>query len=194
MLSSHPVRAVAAFAVALLPARSTRQRDGGVGTPRALNRLLVERDEVCWGASGAGRVTLPAADARAAHVRDVLHTDRLRAGVADMFLADGAPVRIQDDLSVEIDLPLDGRREMPPPPPVTLLLAMPRPKVLLRMLPHIAAIGVHRVVLLGAYKVEKSYFASDIVKNPAVARAALLEGIMQGTRSLRGPDLVASRS
>lgn len=184
MLSSHPARAVTAFALALLPARSARQRDGGVDTPRALNRLLVERGEVSWGAGGAARVTLPPADARAVHVREVLRTDRLRAGVADMFLADGAPVRVLDDLSVEIDLPESGRREMPPPPPVTLLLAMPRPKVLLRMLPHIAAIGVRRVVLLGAYKVEKAYFASDIVKNPDVARSALLEGVMQGTRVL----------
>lgn len=183
MLSSPSARAVAAFAVALLPQHSVRQRDGGVRTPLALNRLLVERDEVVWGPGSSARVTLPAHDARAVHVREVLRKGRLRAGVADAFLVDGAPVAVLDDLSVRIDLPEGGRTPPPPPPPVTLVLAMPRPKVLLRLLPHIAAIGVRRIVLVGAYKVEKAYFASDIVKKPSVARAALLEGVMQGTKA-----------
>jgi 16S rRNA (uracil1498-N3)-methyltransferase len=182
MLNSHSVRAVCAFAVALLPQHAVRQRDGGVRTPLALNRVLVEREEVVWGPGSSARVSLPAKDTRATHIREILHTETLRAGVVDHFLVDDAPVTVLKDLSVLIDLPEEKRRPAPPPPPITLMLAMPRPKVLLRLLPHIAALGIKRLVLVGAYKVEKAYWHCDVLKTPSVARAALVEGVMQGTR------------
>jgi 16S rRNA (uracil1498-N3)-methyltransferase len=190
---SHTLRALSAFAVCLLSPHAARQRDGGARTPQALNRLLVERDEVVWGPGSSARVTLPPTDLRATHVREILHTDKLRAGVVNEFLIDDAPVSILGDLSVQIDMPAELRRPPPPPPAITLMLALPRPKVLLRMLPHIAAIGVKRVVLVGAYKVEKAYFGSDIVNRPAVARAALLEGVMQSGVDVYVPEVTSER-
>lgn len=184
-MQSAPARAICAFAVCLIPQRSMRQRDGGVQTPQALNRILVEKREVDW---SAARVTLPPADTRASHVREILQKgeegDTLKAGVADEFLVDGAPVSVLPDLSVVIDLPEELRVPPPSRPQVTLMLALPRPKVLQRLLPHIAAIGVKQIVLVNAFKVERMYFDSDIVKTPAVAREALLEGIMQCTSTL----------
>lgn len=179
-MHSVPFRAMCAFTVCLIPQRSLRQRDGGLQTPQALNRILVEKREVDW---STARVTLPPSDSRAAHVREVLHKgkdgDTLKAGVADEFLVNDAPVSVLPDLSVIIDLPEELRIPPPPKPQVTLMLALPRPKVLQRLLPHIAAIGVKQVVLVNAFKVERMYFDSDVVKKPAVAREALIEGIMQ---------------
>lgn len=52
------------------------------------------------------------------------------------------------------------------PPPragVSLVLAIPRPKALRRIIPAIASLGVDRVVLVNAARVEKSYFDSKVL-------------------------------
>jgi RsmE family RNA methyltransferase len=53
-----------------------------------------------------------------------------------------------------------------PPPPragVSLVLAIPRPKALKRVIPAVASLGVDRVVLVNAARVEKSYFDSKVL-------------------------------
>jgi len=53
-----------------------------------------------------------------------------------------------------------------PPPPragVDLLLAIPRPKALRKVLPAAASLGVDRVVLVNAARVEKSYFDARLL-------------------------------
>jgi 16S rRNA (uracil1498-N3)-methyltransferase len=176
------LRAVAAYAVCLLP-QQARSRDGGVRAPLALNRVLVERAEVDWTAIPAPRATLPKDDPRAVHVREVLRKvgpdETLRAGVTDAFLVDQAPVTVHADLSVSFELPADRSSPTPPIPSITLLLALPRPKVLARLLPQIAAVGVKQIVLVNAYKVERCYFDSDIIRNLELARHALIDGVMQ---------------
>jgi RsmE family RNA methyltransferase len=53
--------------------------------------------------------------------------------------------------------------EPPPRAGVSLVLAMPRPKALRRVVPAIASLGVDRVVLVNAARVEKSYFDSKVL-------------------------------
>jgi 16S rRNA U1498 N3-methylase RsmE len=178
------VQVVCAFAVCMLP-QQMRQRDGGHGTPLCLNRIIVETSEIVGAtvAHSHPRVTLPVQDERAIHIREVLRKDSagdtLRAGIADMSLIDEAPVTIHPDLTVSLDLPLEGRRPLPPPPSITLMLSLPRPKILARLLPHIATLGVRQIVLCNAYRVERNYFDSFIVRQPELARAALITGVMQ---------------
>jgi len=59
-----------------------------------------------------------------------------------------------------------------------LLLAAPRPKVLKRLWPQLAALGVGRVVVLNASKVEKCYFSSQWL-DPVHYRPLLIEGLTQ---------------
>ncbi|MBR1608785.1 MAG: RNA methyltransferase, partial [Kiritimatiellae bacterium] len=68
----------------------------------------------------------------------------------------------------------------PPPPraPVDLLLALPRPKCVKRLLPQIAALGPARVFLTAAEKVEKDYWGCALLK-PGESRALLLDGLAQ---------------
>lgn len=67
---------------------------------------------------------------------------------------------------------------IPDRPILDLILAMPRPKVLRRMWAQVAALGVRRVFLLGAARVERFYFDSHVV-NPSVYDPLLREGLEQ---------------
>lgn len=77
---------------------------------------------------------------------------------------------------VVLDLELDD----PPPLPsqVTLLLALPRPKVLSRVLSTITAMGVKTIVLFDCWRVEKSFWGSPRL-DPRRIEKALLEGLEQ---------------
>ncbi len=67
---------------------------------------------------------------------------------------------------------------MPARPPVDLLLALPRPKVLQRLWAQVAALGVGRVMLCNAARVERNYFDTHVLSE-AVYRPLLLEGLQQ---------------
>ncbi len=70
----------------------------------------------------------------------------------------------------------------PPPYPrsrVDLILALPRPLQLQRMLPMISSLGVDTLVLCNAAKVEKDYFGSHLIRDPEARIEALVEGLAQ---------------
>jgi RsmE family RNA methyltransferase len=76
------------------------------------------------------------------------------------------------------------------PPPragVSLVLAMPRPKALRRVIPAVASLGVDRVVLVNAARVEKSYFDSKVLA-PAFLDGLVDLGLEQA-RDTRPPRI-----
>ena len=64
-------------------------------------------------------------------------------------------------------------------PKVSLLLALPQPLQLGRILPMIAQLGVDQLILTNAKKVPKDYFGSHIFRKPNVLRSMLIEGLAQ---------------
>jgi RsmE family RNA methyltransferase len=66
----------------------------------------------------------------------------------------------------------------PPRPPVDLLLALPRPKVLRRLWAQLAALGVGRIILTNAERVERNYFDTHLL-DADVYRPLLVEGLQQ---------------
>ena len=102
--------------------------------------------------------------------------DRIAVG-----LVDGPMGQAEVEAATLEALVLRVRLERPPPPPspVELLLALPRPKILRKVLQAVAAMGVKRLVLLGSYRVEKSYWSSPLLE-PAALRQELLLGLEQG--------------
>ena len=62
---------------------------------------------------------------------------------------------------------------------VSLILALPRPLQLGRMLPMISQMGVDHLVLTAAKKVPKDYFGSHLFRKPQVLRKLLIEGLCQ---------------
>ncbi len=129
---------------------------------------------------------------RASHITSVLRSalgDRLRVGVIDGPLGTAAVLAIGEGWVELGELALDAA---PPPPTVDLLLALPRPKVLARLLSPIAQLGVRRLFLSGAWKVERFYFDAHVL-DPEVMRAHLLEGLAQ-VKDTRVPEVSVHRS
>jgi RsmE family RNA methyltransferase len=62
---------------------------------------------------------------------------------------------------------------------VSLLLALPRPLQLNRMLPMIAQMGVRHLILTGAGKVPRDYFGSHLFRQPDEITRKLVEGLCQ---------------
>ena len=81
----------------------------------------------------------------------------LTVGMAGGRVGRGRVVRL-DAQALEMDVALDG--EPPPPLPLTLVLALPRPKVLNRVVAGATSLGVKRLFLVNAWRVEKSYWKS----------------------------------
>jgi 16S rRNA (uracil1498-N3)-methyltransferase len=97
---------------------------------------------------------------RAAHVIKVHRAaagDSLSVGVAGGRVGRGRVTGIEED-RVEMRVELDS--DPPKPLDVTLVLAVPRPKVLNRAIASIASLGIKRVYLINAWRVEKSYWKS----------------------------------
>jgi RsmE family RNA methyltransferase len=137
-----------------------------------MNLILCEPGEV--DAGGIVALTGP----RAAHVRTVLRAaigDTVRVGVADGPCGRGEVLSI-DDATVVLRCALDG--QPPPAPAIDLLLALPRPKVLRRLWAQLAALGVGRILLTNASRVERHYFDTHVLE-PATYRPLLIEGLQQ---------------
>jgi RsmE family RNA methyltransferase len=106
--------------------------------------------------------------ARARHVYDVHRAtvgETLRVGLVGGSIGDGTITALARD-AVALTIRLS---ECPPPAcGVDLLLALPRPKMLRRLLAAIASMGVKRLVLVNSARVEKSYWESPLLDAEAI--------------------------
>jgi RsmE family RNA methyltransferase len=89
-----------------------------------------------------------------------------------------------DEERASLSVTLDA--EPPCKLPLTLLLALPRPKTLRRVLQTLATIGVARLILINAWRVEKSFW-----KSPQLDAAAIREQLVLGLE--QGRDTVLPR-
>jgi RsmE family RNA methyltransferase len=112
----------------------------------------------------------------------------LTVGLLDGAMGRGRVVRL-DEEALELELMLD----QPPPPklPLTLVIALPRPKVLNRVVAAATSFGAARIVLLNAWKVEKAYWSSPRMK-PENLREQMLLGLEQAKDTVL-PDLRLAR-
>ena len=127
---------------------------------------------------------------RAAHVREVHRAEvgkELIVGIANGRIGRGTVLRLDDELELRIELD----RDPPPPLPVTLILALPRPKVLNRVIASATSLGVKRIVLINAWRVEKSYWSTPRLA-PDNLRAQAILGLEQA-RDTRMPSIETRR-
>jgi RsmE family RNA methyltransferase len=122
-----------------------------------------------------GRAAVEGAQAR--HAIEVLRVSagqEIRIGVIDGPAGTARVTRIEPG-RVELDCRLG---DAGPIPDVDLLLALPRPKVMRRLWAQLAALGVGRIMLTNAARVERNYFDTHVL-DEAHYRPLLLEGLQQ---------------
>lgn len=137
-----------------------------------MNLLLLHPDDL----RPDGKAVI--ADRRLQHmlkVQRVTTGQQLRAGLLNGMMGQ-ATVEHLDSTQALLDLQLD--QPAPPKLPLTLILAMPRPKMLKRTLQTIASMGVARLVLVNSFRVEKSFWQTPWLE-PANIREQLLLGLEQ---------------
>lgn len=138
-----------------------------------MNLLLFEPEELA-----GPLLRLEAGDRRARHIADVLGLgpgDRLRVGMVNGKMGSGC-ILSRDGGSFAIEVELTS---LPPvPPEMTLILALPRPIMLRRILKQATVLGVRRFHLIRSQRVQKSYFQSNLLR-PGEVRAVLLQGLEQ---------------
>lgn len=115
---------------------------------------------------------------RAEHILKVHRAivgDELTVGISGGMTGKGTLVSIEKG-SVMMDVSLT--QNPPAPLPVTLVLALPRPKVLRRVLQTTTSMGVKKIVLINAYRVEKSFWGSPFLSETSI-RDQLILGLEQ---------------
>ncbi|MEE9368982.1 MAG: RsmE family RNA methyltransferase [Pontiella sp.] len=137
-----------------------------------MNLIILHPEEV--NAEGLAVLT----DERAQHIRKVLNAEPgklLRIGLLNEALGTATVLAVDHK---EVVLLCRCDTAAPPRPQIDLILAMPRPKVLKRLWAQLAALGVGRIVLLRADKVERYYFDSHVL-DPDFYNKLLIEGLQQ---------------
>ncbi|MCO7567764.1 16S rRNA (uracil(1498)-N(3))-methyltransferase [Pseudomonas sp. S 311-6] len=150
-----------------------------------MNLLLLEEADFV----AADRVIL--ADRRFTHMQEIHRVavgDTLRVGRIDGPMGKATVLRLEGH-EAELQVVCD----QPPPAklPLTLVLAVPRPKMLRRLFQTVATLGVPRLILVNSYKVEKSFW-----QTPFLAPAAIRENLILGLEQARDtvlPEVIVEK-
>ncbi len=136
-----------------------------------MNLILLSAADFVAGSSDVVRLR----DRRLRHIVRVQKAalgDELRVGVLNGKIGRG---RILSLGPTSLDMQLQLERDPPPPLPATLVLALPRPPMLRRVVHTATAMGVKRIALIGARRVERSFWDSR-----SLAEAAIREQMVLG--------------
>lgn len=138
-----------------------------------MNLLLFEPEELT-----GQMLYLPADDRRALHISGVLELgsgDELRVGMVNGDLGTGHILSSREGAFV-----IEVQLADPPPaaPGIELVLALPRPIMLQRILKQATVLGVRRFHLVRSRRVHKSFFQANILQ-PENMRSLLLQSLEQ---------------
>ncbi len=107
-------------------------------------------------------------DGRFRHIRRVLKAkegDSLSCGMVNGNMGQGRIVSLTDS-SVIMELAFSL---LPPEPPgITLVLALPRPKMLKRIVQMVTSLGIKEIHLVNSWRVEKSFWDSPFLEPGAL--------------------------
>ncbi len=141
-----------------------------------MNIILFDRDEITGN-------TVRLTGRRAEHIIKILKSkagDTLKTGIINGPLGSS---KVQQITSRTVELLLTEHKTEPPPPLVDIVLALPRPIMLKRVLAQVATFGTGQLFLVNSRRVEKSFFSSSLLEAPKM-RQRLLDGLEQGGDSL----------
>ncbi|WP_442110410.1 16S rRNA (uracil(1498)-N(3))-methyltransferase [Pseudomonas sp. NUPR-001] len=150
-----------------------------------MNLLLLEEADFI----AADRVVL--ADRRFTHMQEIHRVavgDTLRVGRIGARMGEARVERLEGH---EAELSVTFDREPPTKLPLTLVLALPRPKMLRRVFQTVATMGVPKLILVNSYRVEKSFWQTPFLE-PEAIREQLILGLEQ-TRDTVLPEVIIEK-
>ncbi len=104
----------------------------------------------------------------------------IKAGLINGQIGTATITKIQSNSAfLQVSLTEDPPKALP----LILVLALPRPKMLKRILQTIATLGVKKLYLINTWKVEKSYWQTPCLNEPSIKKELLL-GLEQGCDTL----------
>src|SRR5271169_6571760 len=112
---------------------------------------------------------------RLKHMTDVHKAkpgDAFRVGIVNGLMGTGTVVSI-DATSCEMEVSCMDLRP-PKPLPCTLLLSLPRPKVLRRLIECVAAMGVKKIYIMETWRVEKGFWESPYLAEKVLKEHCIL--------------------
>jgi RsmE family RNA methyltransferase len=125
------------------------------------------------------------------HIKDVLKAEcskTLTVGKINGLMGQGTLVSKTND-SVELEVKLD--RKPPQALALTLILALPRPPMLKRILFSAAMLGVKKIIILNFNRVEKSLWNSSSLKPQAITEQLVL-GLEQAKDTIM-PEVILKK-
>lgn len=150
-----------------------------------MNLLLLEDADFI----AADRAVL--SDRRFTHMQDIHRVavgDSLRVGRIGGLMGQARVERLEGH---EAELSLCFDQSPPAKLPLTLVLALPRPKMLRRVFQTVATMGVTKLVLVNSYRVEKSFWQTPFLE-PEAIRDNLILGLEQARDTVL-PEVVIEK-
>ncbi len=134
-----------------------------------MNLILLFKDDFL---NDSGKVRL--LGRRLKHVLEVHRAspgDELCVGLSGGQIGTGKITHLSND---RIEMDVKFNIDPPPALPVTLVLALPRPKVVRRTLATASSMGVKKIILINSFRVEKSFWQSPFLKEESIGRQLVL--------------------
>jgi len=181
--------------------RGRRRRRPFVHVVENKNRIAFTKLELSENEYSTVVVRLRQSDERFEHLRQVLKKtnkgDEFKATILNERLATGRILSYDDDdeRSVLIEILSTKEEEAKEEKMVTvsLILAMPRPKVLRRLLSVFAQFGVENVHMFSAEKTERCYFQSEVLTEDVLVRE-FTRGVEQNALDFKFPNASKCRN
>lgn len=124
------------------------------------------------------------------HIKTVLSAqigDTIKIGMLDGNLGTAVVTEL-DERCLLTNVLLD--KSPPPKLDLTVILALPRPKVLRRLIMDMTAMGVPNIILVNSYRTDKSYWQSPLLLR---LDEFVLEGLQQSIDTIAPKILLAKR-
>jgi RsmE family RNA methyltransferase len=100
--------------------------------------------------------------------------DQLKVGLINGMIGNAIIRQISSGSSPEIQLQYELTEPPPAALPLTLVMALPRPKMFRRVLQTLSSLGVKSVYFIHSYRVEKSYWQSPFLNESDVHHQLIL--------------------
>lgn len=118
-------------------------------------------------------------DRRLKHVLSVHRAnlgDTLKVGLLNNKMGKGLITKLNDE---EMEMEVELIDSSPSPLNVQLILAMPRPKALKRIIQDVTTMGIKQIYIIKTWRVEKSFWSSPVLKEDILLENMIL-GLEQG--------------